>query len=84
MTDFVWLDVPIHKNKFRDIDISELDTVKVSFDGAIMAVKECLVKDHYDSNDVPLIKAGYKKMPKDLKVETEEDLYKFLSYFVSL
>jgi hypothetical protein len=56
----------------------------MSFDGAIMAVDRKLVEAHYIKNDIQMIKAGYKKMPKDLKVETVEDLYEFLAYFVSL
>ncbi len=84
MSEFIWLDVPLHKNKFSEVDVSELETLKLSFDGAIMAVERELVEQHYKDNDVEMIKAGYHKMPKDLKVETEEDLYKFLSYFISL
>ena len=84
MSDFVWLDMPLHKNKFKGIDFDELATLKISFDGAIMAVKRELVEQHYVDNNVQMIKAGYEKMPKDLKVETEDDLYKFLAYFVSL
>lgn len=84
MSDFVWLDMPLHKNKFKSIDFDELKTVQMSFDGAIMAVKRELVEAHYIENDIQMIKAGYKKMPEDLKVETEDDLYKLLAYFVSL
>jgi hypothetical protein len=84
MSDFVWLDMPLHKNKFKGIDFDELATLKISFDGAIMAVKRELVEQHYVDNNVQMIKAGYEKIPKDLKVETEDDLYKFLAYFVSL
>jgi hypothetical protein len=84
MPDYVWLDVPLHKNKFKGINFDELTTVQMSFDGAIMAVDRKLVEAHYIKNDIQMIKAGYKKMPKDLKVETVEDLYEFLAYFVSL
>ena len=84
MSDFVWLDEPLHKNKFREVEVDKLETIKLSFDGSIMAVQRSLVETHYNENNVSLIKAGYEKMPKDLKVETEEELYKFLSYFISL
>ena len=84
MSDFIWLDMPLHKNKFKGIDFDELSTLKISFDGSIMAVKKELVEQHYIDNNVQMIKAGYEKMPKDLKVESEDDLYKFLAYFVSL
>jgi len=84
MDEFVWLDTPLHRNKFKELNIDDLDTVKVSFDGSIMAVKRALVESHYSDNEVQMIKAGYKKMPKAFKVESEDDLYKFLSYFISL
>lgn len=84
MSDFIWLDRPLHKNNFGKLDVVSLDTVKLSFDGSIMAVQKNLVEDRYLENDVQMIKAGYKKMPKDLKVETEEELYNFLSYYVTI
>jgi len=84
MSDFVWLDEPLHKNRFKNINFDELTTLQMSFDGSIMAVKKELIERHYIENDIQMIKAGYKKIPKDLKVETEDDLYKFLAYFVSL
>ena len=40
MSDFVWLDIPFHKNKFKALDIEALETLKVSFDGSIMAVRK--------------------------------------------
>ena len=82
--NYVWLDIPLHKNKFSKIDVSKLDTLKLSFDGAIMAVKEELVRHLYESNNVRLIKAGYEKMPDKMKVESEDDLYNYLSYFISI
>ena len=82
--EYLWLDIPIHKNKFNKIDVTEIDTLKLSFDGAIMAVKKGLVEGYYASNDVQMIKAGYTKMPEKMTVETEDDLYNYLSYFISL
>jgi hypothetical protein len=84
MSDFIWLETPLHKNRFKGLELNELDTIKLSFDGSIMAVKKELVEGYYKDNNVQMVRAGYEKMPKDLKVETEDDLYKFLSYFVSL
>ena len=44
--EFVWLDAPFHKNKVS-FDISEdddlKDTLKISFDGSIMAVKKSCI-----------------------------------------
>lgn len=84
MDDFVWLDIPLHKNKFLKLELEELDTVKMSFDGSIMAVKKTCVESSYKENEVEMVKAGYKSMPKDIKVETLDDLYNVLSYYISL
>lgn len=84
MSDFVWLDIPFHKNKFKALDIEELETLKVSFDGSIMAVRKECVESFYNKNDVELVKAGYKKIPENMKIENEDNLYEFLAYFVSM
>ena len=80
----IWLDQPIHKNKVRDIDLSKIETIKLSFDGSIMAVEADMVKSHYVKNNVSMIKAGYKKMPDSIDIKCEDDLYSFLSYFITI
>lgn len=80
----IWLDQPIHKNKVRDIDLSKIDTIKLSFDGSIMAVEADMVKAHYVKNKVSMIKAGYEKMPDSIDIKCEDDLYNFLSYFITI
>ena len=84
MDDFIWLDQPVNKNKVKKLEIENLETLQLSFDGSIMAVKKNLVEDYYHKNEVALIKAGYKKMPKSFPVSTEDELYEFLSYFISI
>lgn len=84
MSDFVWLDIPFHKNKFKALDIEALETLKVSFDGSIMAVRKECIESFYHKNDVELVKAGYKKIPEKMKIESEDNLYEFLAYFVSI
>lgn len=82
-SEHIWLDTPIHKNKFPKIDLENINTILMSFDGSIMSVEESCVKDLYHKNEVDLIRAGYKDMPKIDSVETEEGLYDVLSYFVT-
>lgn len=82
-SEHIWLDTPLHKNKFPKIDLASIKTILMSFDGAIMSVEEACVKDLYHKNEVSLIRAGYKDMPKIDLVETEEELYNVLSYFVT-
>lgn len=84
MDEYVWLDQPVHKNKVSKLDITEIDSLKISFDGSIVAVRSELVMPFYEKNDVELVRAGYKKPPDNLKVETEDDLYSLLSYYISV
>tara|TARA_A200000159_G_scaffold45863_1_gene42139 strand:+ start:2524 stop:2781 length:258 start_codon:yes stop_codon:yes gene_type:complete len=82
--DYIWLDQPLHKNKFPKIDLEAINFIILSFDGSIMSVKESVVKEFYNKNEVPLIRAGYKEMPKIGNIETEEELSNALSYFITI
>ena len=88
MDDFVWLENPIHKNRFKKVDWDESDSikesVKLSFDGAIMAVLRSKVEEHYKEQNVAMIRHGYDKVPDKIKVEDEESLYKCLAYYVDM
>ena len=82
----VWLDSPIHKNqiKFDFMGDEEIkDTLTLSFDGSIMAVDRQMVERYYKTEEVDMVKLGYKKMPK-IKVDDKESFYKFLSYMISI
>ena len=88
--EFVWLEVPFHKNKIS-FDISEdeelKDTLKVSFDGSIMAVKKKCIASNYVEQKVAMIRAGYEKIPKrekGYKVDDKDELYKVLAYWVEI
>ena len=86
--EYIWLDSPVHKNRVSGFSIDENSEVneflKVSFDGSIMAVAKDKVESHYREQKVDLIRHGYEKMPKKIKVDSEEGLFKFLAYFVTL
>ena len=88
--DFVWLDAPFHKNKvsFNMEDFPELkDTLKISFDGSIMAVKKSCIANFYVEQKVAMIRAGYQSMPKRERgyvIDSKEELYKTLAYWVEI
>ena len=88
MDKYIWLIEPLHKNKLRGFKLDEHpgveDSLKLSFDGAIMAVLRDRVENHYKDQKVSLIRHGYERMPKKLKVEDEESFYKYLAYFVNI
>tara|TARA_X000000950_G_scaffold170481_1_gene207822 strand:- start:5793 stop:6068 length:276 start_codon:yes stop_codon:yes gene_type:complete len=88
--DFVWLEVPFHKNKVS-FDIEEdkdlFESLKISFDGSIMAVKRSRVEDLYKKQNVSMIRAGYESLPKmkrDYKIDSKDELYKTLAYWISI
>tara|TARA_Y100001935_G_C17215070_1_gene462145 strand:+ start:720 stop:995 length:276 start_codon:yes stop_codon:yes gene_type:complete len=88
--EFIWLEIPFHKNKISfDIKDNEevLSSLKISFDGSIMAVKKSCVEDHYIDQNVKMIKAGYESLPKrekGFKINDSETLYKVLSFYVEI
>jgi len=88
MENYVWLISPIHKNKIRGFKLDEhpavLDTIKLSFDGAIMAVLQDRVEGFYEEQKVDLIRHGYEKMPQKIDVTDEESFYKLLAYYIEL
>jgi len=42
------------------------------------------VETYYKDQKVSLIRHGYERMPRKLKVEDEESFYKYLAYFVNI
>jgi hypothetical protein len=88
MSEFLWLEEPLHKNvfgKFKWDEHAELiDTLLVSPDGSIMAVMQDKVETHYVNEDVQGVRTGYKKAGKWPKIESLDDLYKLLAYYVEL
>lgn len=87
---FVWLETPFHKNKIS-FDINEDEelkaTLKISFDGSIMAVKKSCVANFYIEQKVAMIRAGYESFPKrerGYRVDSKEELYKTLAYWINI
>ena len=88
MDDYYWLTDPIHKNFFRNykpLEDDEIkDSVKMSFDGSIMAVlKEKMLELNKDK-DIQMIRMGLKEFPKKIKVDDRESFYKFLAYNIEV
>ena len=88
MDNYLWLLEPIHQNKFKHLKLSDnpsiMDSIKLSFDGAVMAVSRDRVESHYKEQKVSLIRHGYEKMPEKFKVEDEESFFKCLAYYVNI
>jgi hypothetical protein len=88
MDNYVWLIEPLHRNKIRGFKLEEhpsvVETLKLSFDGSIMAVLRDKVESHYKEQKVSLVRHGYEKMPKKIKVEDEDGFYKYLAYHVNM
>ena len=88
MSEFLWLDEPVHKNRVRGFSFEDnpdvAEHLKMSFDGSIMAVAKSKVEGYYVEQDVHMIRHGYKKMPKKIDLTDEDGLFKFLAYFVTL
>ena len=88
MDNYLWLLEPIHQNRFKKLNLSEnpsiMDSIKLSFDGAVMAVLRDRVEPHYKEQKVSLIRHGYEKMPEKFKIEDEESFFKCLAYYVDI
>ena len=84
MSEFMWLEIPLHKNIFSKFKLDEnegvLETLKTTPDGSIMAVRRDKVEKICKEIDLPMIRAGYKKIPDKFKVEDEESFYKYIAY----
>jgi len=88
MEDYVWLEAPIHKNNFPKNFFNDneeiLESVKTSFDGSIVAVKRELVEGEYKSQQVDMMRLGYKPYPDKMKVDNAETFYKYLALFIEM
>jgi len=88
MDNFAWLVQPIHQNKLKGFKLEDnpavKDSLKMSFDGSIMAVLRKRVETYYKEQKVSMIRHGYEKMPDKIKVDDEESFFKYLAYFVDI
>lgn len=88
--DYSWLATPIHKNAIKNLKFnwqenpSILESLKMSFDGSIVAVLTSRVKTQLDNPEILRRRMGFDKMPKSFKVENEEEFYTYLAHHVEI
>lgn len=85
--DIVFFEHSIHLNKFSkefDLEAEErahiLSELVMSLDGAtIMGVKRARVEPFFADPEVRKLRYGLLRMPKDIKLENEDDFYRLLA-----
>ena len=88
--EYSWLATPIHKNVIKHLKFnwqenpSVLESLKMSFDGSIVAVLTSRVKTQLANTEILRRRMGFEKMPKAFKVESEEDFYTYLAHHVEI
>lgn len=87
--NYSWLIRPIHKNTFKKLKLdwqtpAILDTLKMSFDGSIVAVLTSAVTKYLEDPQITSIRMGFSKLENMVKIETEDDFYKYLAYHVEI
>lgn len=86
MSNFLYLQTPLHTNYFVDFKIPDesRSLFLFSFEGAIQGVKESAVKSLISTPEVQNIRLGYAKPPKKMKIENIDDLLKLVAMMVEL
>ena len=86
MSDFLYLNSPLHTNYFVNFKIPDesRDLFLFSFEGAIQGVRESAVKNLISIPEIQNIRLGYEKPPKKIKIESMDDLLKLVAMMVEL
>ncbi len=91
MEEEFYFDGAIHANRLkREFDIFAeenahvLENLLVTVDGSICGVKTDAVMPHLKDPEIRKIRLGVAPMPKTIKIENEDDLYKLLALYVPL
>jgi hypothetical protein len=86
MSDFLYLNSPLHTNYFVNFKIPDesRDLFLFSFEGAIQGVRESAVKNLISIPEIQNIRLGYEKPPKKMKIESMDDLLKLVAMMVEL
>ncbi len=81
---YLWLEDPIHTNYFnsKSYSLSEeaKDSMMITIDGTIMAVKESFVADKLNLESAKMVRLGFEKPPKSFDITNDDDLKIALSY----
>jgi hypothetical protein len=83
MENILFFETPLHRNSFPEDLFKEggvLDNLLITFDGTILGVDKQALNSYLSAEDAKMIRLGYAKAPKDLKVEDQDSFYKYLSY----
>lgn len=79
--EIIYFSRPLHKNHLGfEPSESLISSLTVSMDGAIHAIRKSLILNHLQSEEVKMVKLGYKKAPKALSLKTEEDFLLTCAY----
>lgn len=86
MSDFVYLDRPLHPNYFPSFQIPEESRgiFLFSLEGAIQAVQDSAVKSLLADTEINNIRLGYAKPPKKMNIENIDDLLRLVAMMVEL
>ena len=89
--DIVFLGKPGHLNRFADdfdLETEErchiLDDLALSLDGAIIGVQRKRIEPFLEEPEIRKIRYGVIAMPKNAKLENEEDFFRLMAILVPL
>lgn len=79
--EIIYFSKPLHKNHLGfELSESLTSSLTISMDGAIHGIEKSMILNHLRSEDVKMVKVGYKKIPKALSLKTEEDFLLACAY----
>lgn len=90
MEDVLFLNKPIHLNKFKSFDLeseehaSILEHLVLTLEGTIIAVARAKVEPFFSDPVVRKFRYGYLQMPDKLPLESEDDFFRLLSFLIPL
>lgn len=91
MDDFVFVDtinMALIKDEEFDLAAEENEhlraDLKITPDGKILAVKRDKVEKYAQEKDIFLVRMRMKPMPKEFKIKSDEDFWRFMAHLVDL
>jgi hypothetical protein len=87
---FSWLKFPIHKNTLKHLefkweeDPAIMETLKMTFEGSIIAVLTKSVERYLSDNQILMRRIGFEKMPKSFKITNADEFYSYLAHNVEV
>jgi hypothetical protein len=91
MEEEIYFDNSIHANRlvsefdiFAEENAHVLENLLVTIDGTICGVKTAVVMPHLENPEIRKMRIGSVPIPRVVKIENEDDLYKLLALYVPL